>query len=67
MIQSFEVGRISTDEDPKPGRPSTSTNNDNIDAVCTMICENCRLTVQEVAEEVGHQHRIMPRNFNRKT
>jgi len=40
-------------EDPRPGRPSTSTNNDHIERVCAVIRGNHRLTVREVADEVG--------------
>jgi len=40
-------------EDPRPGRPSTSTNDDHIERVCAVIRGNCCLTVREVADEVG--------------
>lgn len=36
-VHFFKADRTSTDENPRPGRPSTSTNDDNIDAVHAMI------------------------------
>jgi len=44
---------MSVDEDPRPGRPSTSTNNNHVERVRAVIRGNHRLTVQEVADEVG--------------
>ena len=52
-FKRFEKGRISVGEDPRPGRPSTSTDNDHVERVCAVICGNHRLTVREVANEVG--------------
>jgi len=40
-------------EDPRPGRPSTSTNDDHVERVCAVICGNHHFTVREVADEVG--------------
>ena len=44
---------MSVGEDPSPGRPSTSTNDDHVDRVRAVIRGNRRLTVREVADEVG--------------
>jgi len=53
---------MSVSEDPRPGRPSTSTNNDHVERVHAVICGNRRLTVREVADEVdistGSCHQI---------
>jgi hypothetical protein len=49
----FKTGRTSIDEDPRSGRSSTSTDDVHIDAVCHLILQNCRLTVREIAEDVG--------------
>jgi len=46
----FKTGRTSIDEDPRSGRPSTSTGDVHIDAVCDLILQNRRLTVREIAE-----------------
>ena len=40
-------------EDPRPGRPSTSTNDDHVERVRAVIRVNRRLTVREDADEVG--------------
>ena len=40
-------------EEHRPGRPSTSTNDDHVKRVRVVICENRRLTVREVADKVG--------------
>jgi hypothetical protein len=52
-FKRFKVGRMSVGEDPKPGRPSTPTNDDHVERVRAVIRVNRRLTVREVAEEVG--------------
>ena len=44
---------MSIGEDPKPGQPFTSTNDDHIERVRAVIHGNRRLTVREVADEVG--------------
>jgi hypothetical protein len=44
---------MSVGVDPKPRRPSTSTDDDHVKRVCAMIPINHRLTVREVADEVG--------------
>jgi len=44
---------MSVGEDPRPGRPSTSTNDDHVERVRAVIRGNRRLTVCEVADEVG--------------
>jgi hypothetical protein len=60
----FKTGRTSIDEDPRSGRPSTSTDDAHIDAVRDLILQNRRLTIREIAED---QLWIMPSNFDRKT
>jgi len=40
-------------ENPSPGKHSTSTNDDHVERVRAVIRENRRLTVREVADEVG--------------
>jgi hypothetical protein len=49
----FKDGRMSADSDQHSGRPSTSWNADVIDKVRTLIMEDRRLTVWEIADEVG--------------
>jgi hypothetical protein len=49
----FKIGRTSIDEDPRSGRPSTSTDDVYIGAVRDLILQNRRLTIREIAEDVG--------------
>jgi hypothetical protein len=49
----FKTGRASIDEDPRSGRPSTSTDDVHINAVRDLILQNRCLTIREIAEDVG--------------
>jgi hypothetical protein len=49
----FKVGRTLADSDQRSGRPSTSRNANVIENVPSLILEDRRLTVREIAEEVG--------------
>jgi hypothetical protein len=40
-------------EDPRPGQPSTSTNDNHVERVSAVIHGNCHLTVREVADKVS--------------
>jgi len=51
--QRFKLGRTSIEGDPKSGRPSTSMDDYHVEKVLAVIRQNRRLTVREVAEEVG--------------
>ena len=51
--QPFKSGRTSIEGDPKSGRPSTSMDDDHVEKVLAVIRQNRRLTLREVAEEVG--------------
>jgi len=44
---------MSVGEDPRPGRLSTSTNNDHVERVHAVIGGNRCLTLREVADEAG--------------
>jgi len=52
-FKRFKAGRMSVGEDPRPWRPSTSTDDDNVERVRAVIRGNRRLTVREVDDEVG--------------
>lgn len=47
----FKSGRESVEDDPHPGRPSTSKTSDNVEKIKSMILENRHLTIRELAEE----------------
>ena len=49
----FTEGREEVNDDARPGRPSTSTTNENTEAVKKIVMENRRITIREVAEDVS--------------
>ena len=49
----FREGREEVNDDARHGRPSTSTTNENTVAVKKIVMENRRITIREVAEDVG--------------
>jgi hypothetical protein len=59
----FKDDRISIEDDPRSGRPSTSTDDQHVAQVRSVIRSNRRLTVREVAEEcdisLGSCHNIL--------
>ena len=51
--QCCELFKLLVGEDPRPGQPSTSTNNDHVERFRAAIHGNRLLTVRDVADEVG--------------
>ena len=51
--ERFKGGRQSIDDDERPGRPSTSTDDLHVDKINTLVRANQRLTIREFAEECG--------------
>ncbi|PNF32294.1 hypothetical protein B7P43_G16679 [Cryptotermes secundus] len=49
----FKDGRTSVDSEPCSGRPSTSRNENVIEQVQTLVMEDRRITVRELANEIG--------------
>jgi len=49
----FQEGREDVEDDERPGRPSTSTIDDNVEKVKKMIIDNRRIIIREVADDVG--------------
>ena len=49
----FTEGREEVNDDARPGRSSTSTTTEKTQAVKKIVMENRRITVREVAEDVG--------------
>lgn len=49
----FTEGREDVNDDARPGRPSTSTTDENVEEVKKIVMENRRITIREVAEDVG--------------
>ena len=52
-FKRFVNGRMLVGEEPRPGRPSTSTDDEHVERVRAVIRGNRRLTVREVTNEVG--------------
>ena len=48
----FKDGRISVDNEPRSGRPSTSRNDQVITKVDAVVMRDRRMTIREIAEEV---------------
>jgi len=53
-FKRFKEGRISIEDDHRPGRPSTSKINDTITLVRNKIRYDRRLTVKEVAKKLAY-------------
>ena len=49
----FKEGRKDINDEVHPGRPSTQTTDENIEVIKKMILDNCRITITEVADDVG--------------
>jgi len=52
-FRRFKEGRSSVESDPRSGRPSTSRNEEMIAEVRTIVRNNRRLTVREMAHACG--------------
>jgi hypothetical protein len=49
----FKYGRMSVESDARSSRPSTSRNDELTDQVRTLVMQDRRGTVRELAEDVG--------------
>ena len=47
----FKKGREDVNDNARPGRPSMSTTDENMEAVKKMILNNRRITIQEVTDD----------------
>jgi hypothetical protein len=52
----FKDGRTSVESDTHSGTPSTSRNDELIDQVRALVMQDRRVTIRELAEEVGDKH-----------
>jgi hypothetical protein len=53
MVQPIKDGRTSVESDARPDRQSKNRNDELIDQVRILVMQNSRVTVRELAEEVG--------------
>ena len=49
----FQDGREDVEDDERPGRPSTSTTDKTVEKVKEMVMNDRRITIREVADDVG--------------
>ena len=49
----FQDGDEDVEDDERPGRPSTSTPDENVEKVKEMVMNDRRITIREVADDVG--------------
>ena len=53
LYKRFQDGREDVEGDERPGRPSTSTTDENVEKVKEMVMNDCRITIREVADDVA--------------
>jgi len=51
--KGFKEGRENVEDDPRSGRPISSTNDQNVEVVRTVMAEDRRSSVRMIAEETG--------------
>ena len=49
----FQDGREDVEDDERPGRPSTTTTDENVKKMKQMVMNDRRITIREVADDVG--------------
>ena len=49
----FQDGREDVEDEERPGCPSTSTTDENVEKVKEMVMNGRRITIREVADDVG--------------
>jgi len=61
--KAFKEGRENVEDDPRPGRPISLTNDQNVEVVPAVMVKDHQLSVSMIAEEMGLDksavHRIL--------
>jgi len=52
-VKHFSEAKESVTDEERSGWPATSRTEENMAKVCQIVCENCRLTVRSIAEQVN--------------
>ena len=52
-VKAFKAGKIPVEDDTRPGRPKTSITKANIAAVKTVVEQDARLSVRDIASCTG--------------
>ena len=61
MAQAFKEGRKNVEDDPRSGRPISSTNDQNVKVVRDVMAKDRRLSVRMIAEETGLNKNVVRR------
>jgi len=66
--KDFKEGRENGEDDPRSGRPISSTNDKNVEVVRAVMAKDRRLSVRVIAEETGSNknvfHRILTEHLH---
>ena len=69
-FRRFKEGREEIGDDQRPGHPSTSETDANIEKASEVVQQNCRLSIRAVAELINTDketvRQILHNNFNMK-
>ena len=52
-VKAFKAGKVSVEDDTRPGRPKTSVTKANIDAVKIVVEQDARFSVKDIASFTG--------------
>ena len=53
MYKGFRKGREDVEDDARPGRPSTSITDENVEKIKAIMLANRRITIRDVAGGIG--------------
>jgi transposase len=66
--KAFKEGQENVEDDPRSGRPVSSTNDQTVEVVRAVMVKDCRLSVRMIAEQTGLDknavHRILTEHLH---